>query len=228
LILDRISRGCFPFRFAGQIIPGHAKDKPELEAGKRVKPQALLLIVLGLLIGPGYYAFCEQVSGQPGQAYALTERGNRWPLPDGSILRLSGGLAYKPLPLELTPESNSYRLRFSFDVTPAEPDATDATNYYQVSLLQGDTGGAERSIQVKGRGKVTVALAPLEIFYPGSYLLVLEEVGTPPLTISSVSLQIESGVEKPKMWIAWSGLVLLVFGVGILVRDAIVQARKRH
>ena len=190
-----------------------------------MKPQALLMIVLGLLIGPGYYAFCEYVSGRPGQNYALTERGNRWPLPDGSILRLRGGLAYKPLPLELTPESNDYRLRFSFNVTQA--NATDATNHYQVSLLQGDTGGAERSIQVKGRGHVTVALDPLQIFYPGSYLLVLEEVGTAPLTVSGVSLQIDTGVEKPKVWIAWSGLVLLVFGVGILVRDAIVQARKR-
>lgn len=191
-----------------------------------MKPQALLLIVLGLLIGPGYYAFCEHVSGRPGQNYALTERSNRWTLPDGSILRLRGGLAYKPLPLELTPDSNSYRLRFSFNVTQA--DATDAANDYQVSLLQGDTGVAERSVQVKGRGNVTVTLNPLQIFYPGSYLLVLEEVGTPPLTVSGVSLQIDTGVEKPKMWIAWSGLVLLVFGVGILIRDAIVQSRKRR
>jgi hypothetical protein len=192
-----------------------------------VKPQALLLIVLGLLIGPGYYAFCEHVSGRPGQNYALTERGNRWPLPDGSILRLRGGLAYKPLPLELTPESNGYRLRFTFNVTQADSAAPDATNNYQVSLLQGDTGVAERSIQVKGQGNVAVALAPLQIFYPGSYLLVLEEVGTPPLPVAGVSLQIDTGVEKPKMWIAWSGLVLLVFGVGILVRDAIMQAHKR-
>ncbi len=191
-----------------------------------MKPQALLLIVLGLLIGPGYYAFCEHVSGRSGQNYALTERGNRWTLPDGSILRLRGGLAYKPLPLELTPDSNSYRLRFSFNVT--QVDATDAANDYQISLLQGDTAVAERSVQVKGRGNVTVTLNPLQIFYPGSYLLVLEEVGTPPLTVSGVSLQVDTGVEKPKMWIAWSGLVLLVFGVGILARDAIVQSRKRH
>ncbi len=73
-----------------------------------------------------------------------------------------------------------------------------------------------------------MTLNPLQIFYPGDYVLVLEEVGTPPLTVSGVSLQIETGVEKPKMWIAWSGLVLLVFGVGILGRDAIVQSRKRH
>jgi hypothetical protein len=193
---------------------------------KHVRPQALLLLVLGLLIGPGYYAFCEHVSGRTGQNYALTERGNRWQLPDGSILRLRGGLAYKPLPLELTPESNGYRLRFSFNVT--QTDATDAANDYQVSLLQGDTGVAERSIRVKGHGNVTVTLAPLQIFYPGSYVLVLEEVGATPLTVSGVGLQIDTGVEKPEMWIAWSGLALLVFGVGILVRDAVARARKRH
>jgi hypothetical protein len=181
--------------------------------------------VLGLLIGPGYYAFCEHVSGRPGQNYAFTERGNRWPLPDGSILRLRGGQAYKPLPLELTPESNGYRLRFSFNVTQAD---ADAVNNYQVSLLQGDTGVAERTIQIRGRGNVAVVLDPLQIFHPGGYTLVLEEVGTPALTVSGVGLQIDTGVEKPRMWIAWSGLVLLVFGVGILVRDAIVQSRKRY
>ena len=191
-----------------------------------MKPQALLLLVLGLLLGPGYFAFCEHVSGRPGQTYALTERGNRWAMPDGSILRLRGGMAYKPVPLELTPDSNGYRLRFSFNVT--QSDASDAANEYQVSLLQADTGIAERSIRVKGRGKVDVTLDPLQIFYPGGYVLVLEEVGTPALAVSGVSLQIDTGVEKPKMWIAWSGMALLVVGVGILLFDAIVQARKRR
>ncbi len=191
-----------------------------------MKPQALLSLVLGLLIGPGYFAFCEHVSGRPGQTYALTERGDRWTMPDGSILRLRGGMAYKPVPLELTPESNAYRLRFSFNVTQA--DASEATNEYQVRLLQGDTGIAERSIKVKGRGKVDVALDPLQIFYPGGYVLVLEEVGAPPLAVSGVSLQVDTGVEKPKMWVAWSGLALLVLGVGILLYDAIKQARKRR
>ena len=190
-----------------------------------MKPQVLLLLVLGLLIGPGYFAFCAYLSGRPGQTYALTERGNRWTMPDGSILRLRGGMAYKPVPLELSPESNGFRLRFSFNVTQA--DATNATNEYQVSLLQGDTGIAERSIKVRGHGKVDVALDPLQIFYPGGYTLVLEEVGTPPLAVSGVGLQVDTSVEKPKMWIAWSGLALLVLAVCILLRDAIVQRRRR-
>ena len=184
-----------------------------------MRPQVLLLLVLGLLIGPGYFAFCAYLSGRPGQTSALTERGNRWTMPDGSILRLRGGMAYKPVPLELTPEANGYRLRFSFNVT--QSDASDATNEYQVSLLQGDTGIAERSVKVKGRGKVDVALDPLQIFYPGGYVLVLEEVGTPPLAVSGVSLQVDTSVEKPKMWIAWSGLALLVLGVGVLLYDAV-------
>ena len=191
-----------------------------------MKPQVLLLIVLGLLIGPGYYAFCEHVSGRSGQSFALTERGNRWTLPDGSVLRLRGGQAYKPLPLELTPEQNNYRLRFTFNVT--QPDSSGATNEYQVSLMQGDSAVAERSIKVKGRGNVSVALEPLQIYYPGSYLLVLEEVGTPPLAVSGVGLQVDTGVEKPKMWVAWSGLVLLVFGIGMVLRDVVAQARKRR
>jgi hypothetical protein len=191
-----------------------------------MKPQALLLIVLGLLFGPGYYAFCATVSGKPGQTYAMTERGNRWTLPDGSILRLRGGMAYKPLALELTPESNAYRMRFTFNVTQA--DKSGATNEYQASLLQGDVGVMQRSVRVKGEGKIEIALDPLKILYPGGYLLVLEEVGAPALAVSGVGLQIDTGVEAPKMWIAWSGMALLIAGVAILLWDAIVQARRRR
>ena len=191
-----------------------------------MNPRALMLIVLGLLFGPGYYAFCEHWSGRPGEHYALTERGNRWPLPDGSILRLRGGLAYKPLPLELTPEQNDYRLRFSFNVT--QSGAGTATNEYQLSLMQDDVTVAERTLKVTGRGTVQAGVEPLRINYPGNYLLVLEEVGAPPLEVSGVSLQIDTGVEQPKMWVAWSGLVLLVFGIGMVLRDAFAQARRRR
>ena len=191
-----------------------------------MKPQALLMIVLGLLIGPGYYAFCEQISGRPGQSYALTERADRWTLPDGSILRSHSGLAYKPVALELTPESNGYRLRFSFNVTQGDA-AADATNNYQVSLMQGDIGVIERGIQVKGRGAVAVVLDTLQVSYPSSYLLVLAEVGKPPLSVSGVSLQIDTDVEKPRMWVAGIGLVLLVLGIGMQLREVFVQARRR-
>jgi len=222
-LFDHNAAEDFPFRHAGQIIQ-HMIKASQPTTSVPASSQGLLLIVLGLLFGPGYYAFCQHVSGRAGQSYSMTERSDRWTLPDGSILRLRGGHAYKPLPLDLTPDQNAYRFRFSFNVT--QPDSTDATNEYQMSLLQGDTGVAERSIKVRGRGKISVVLDPLQIFYPGSYLLVLEEVGTPALAVSGVGLQIDTGVERPKMWIAWSGLVLLVCGIALLLRDAL--ARRRH
>ncbi len=188
-----------------------------------MKPQALLLIVLGLLLGPGYFAFTEYLSGRPGKTFTLTERASRWPLPDGSILRVRGGLAYKPIPLELSPANNGYRLRFEFNVADGPADATNA---YQVSLTQGDLGVVERSIQVKGSGKVKVTLDRLEILYPDAYLLLVEEVGSPALSVSSIGLQLYTDVEKPRTWIAWSGLVLLLFGIGLQVREVLVRPGK--
>jgi hypothetical protein len=220
LIFDHKAVQGFPFRDARQIIR-HMTIATRNTRSLTANPQGLLLIVLGLLFGPGYYAFCQHVSGRAGQTYALTERSDRWTLPDGSILRLRSGQAYKPLPLDLTPDQNGYRFRFSFNVT--RTDSNDVANEYQMSLLQGDVGVAARSIKVRGRGKVDVALDPVQILYPGSYVLVLEEVGKPALGVSGVGLQIDTGVEQPKMWIAWSGLVLLVCGIALLLRDALAR-----
>lgn len=191
-----------------------------------MKRAALLLVVLGMLVGPGYYAFCEYLSGRPGKTFAMTERGDRWTLPDGSILRVRGGMAYKPLPLELTPEENGYRLRFTFNVTQA--DASKASNRYEATLMQGDTSVMRRDLQVDGRGRIAVALDPLKILFPGAYTLILEEVGAPALTVDGVGLQLDTGVEAPKMWLAWSGLALLAVGVLLLLRDAFMHGRRRR
>lgn len=187
---------------------------------------ALLLVVLGLLVGPGYYAFCEYLSGRPGKTYAMTERANRWTLPDGAILRVSGGMAYKPIPLELTPDENGYRMRFTFNVTQA--DASKASNSYEATLMQGDTSVMRRDMHIDGRGRVNVALDPLKILYPGTYTLVLEEVGQPALVVDGVGLQLDTNVEQPKMWLAWSGLALLAVGVILLLREALMQGLKRR
>ena len=191
-----------------------------------MKRAALLLVVLGMLVGPGYFAFCEYLSGRPGKTYAMTERADRWTLADGSILRVRGGMAYKPLPLELTPDENGYRLRFTFNVTQA--DASKASNRYEATLMQGDTSVMRRDLQVDGRGRVAVALDPLKILFPGAYTLILEEVGAPALKVDGVGLQVDTGVEAPKMWLAWSGLALLAAGVILLLRDAFMHGRQRR
>jgi hypothetical protein len=192
-----------------------------------VKPATLLLIVLGAIFGPVYFAYCEYLSGETAETHTLTERADRWELPDGAILRFRGGLGYRPVALELTPELNLYRFRFTFDAARTETSPKDAGNDYQVSVLQGDVGIFERSFRGAGNGAVSVALDPMEILYRGSYVLLLEEVGTPQLQVAGVKLEVRTRVEKMRVWLVWSGLVMLAFGAAIIIRDVVMQSLKK-
>jgi hypothetical protein len=184
-----------------------------------VKPPTLLLIVLGTIFGPVYFLYCEYLSGEIAEMHTLTERADRWELPDGAILRFRGGLGYRPVALELTPELNLYRFRFVFDAARADD--------YQMSLLQGDLGIYERSFRATGNGAVAVALDPMQILYRGSYVLLLEEVGLPQLRVAAVKLEVRTRVEKMRMWLVWSGLVMLAFGTALIIRDLVRQSLEK-
>lgn len=182
---------------------------------------APLLIVVGLMLGPGYYYFSEFLSGGAVETHQLTERNSRWVLPDGAILRLKSGLAYKPVTLDMEPNSNRYRLRFTFDMMPRDSIPSGVHNNYQVSVLQGDLAVFEHSLEISGSGAEKVATPSFEVVYPGSYVLLLEEVGTPPLGVSGVKLEVMAKSEKPRMWLALCGLVLLGVGILVILRDRI-------
>lgn len=192
-----------------------------------MKNAAPLLIVIGLLVGPAYYYFCERLSGQAAETHALTERANRWELADGAILRVRSGLAFKPVALDLNPDLNQYRLRFVFDVTQRDVIPAGIHNSYQVSLLQGDTTVLERSFEITDSGKISRTLDSFEVPYPGSYVLLLEETGTPALGVAGVKFELLNRVEKPRMWLVWSGMVLLGFGLMLVLRDVLQKSLKR-
>lgn len=190
-------------------------------------PATLLLVVLGAIFGPVYFAYCEYLSGETAETHKLTERADRWELPDGAILRFRGGLGYRPVALELNPELNLYRFRFTFDVARSQASQKAAVNDYQVSMLQGDAGIFERSFRAAGDGAVSAALDPMEILYPGSYVLLLEEVGTPQLQVAGVTLEVRTKVEKMRTWLYWSGLVMLALGAAIIIRNLVMRSLKK-
>ena len=192
-----------------------------------MKPATLLLIVLGAIFGPVYFAYCEYLSGETAETHTLTERADRWELPDGTILRFRGGLGYRPVELGLTPELNLYRFRFTFDAARTETSPKHAGNDYQVSVQQGDVGIFERSFRAAGSGAISVALDPMEILYRGSYVLLLEEVGTPQLQVATVKLEVRTKMEKMRTWLVWSGLVMLALGGVIIIRDLVMQSVKK-
>ena len=96
---------------------------------------AILLIILGVILGPGYYAFCEHLSGEKLQSVTVTERADRWTLPDGTIQRFRKGLAYRPVVLALEPDLNRLRLSLTLEF-PAEGEGPQVE--YLATLLDQD------------------------------------------------------------------------------------------
>ena len=188
-----------------------------------MKAPTLLLIVLGTILGPVYFAYCEYLSGETAEMHTLTERADRWELPDGAILRFRGGLGYRPVVLKLAPELNLYRLRFTLDA--ARPESKGAGNDYQVRLLQGDVDIYQRSFRVGGNG--TMAMDPMAIPYGGTYVLLLEEAGLPQLQVAGVKLEVRTRVEKVRMWLVWGGLAMLALGAAIVIRDLLMPSLRK-
>lgn len=176
-----------------------------------MKPRVVLLMVLGIVLGPVYYAYCVYFSGRTGETLPMSERAQRWVNPDGAILRFRGGLGYKPVPLGLTPEMNLVALRLRFEPADSARGEAPLELHYQATLFEREHTVLERPIRVKlapGDSR-SVDIGPLEIPYAGDYLFVLEEAGrieAPP----RISLSITERVESPNMIVVWTGLSLLI------------------
>src|SRR5690242_12609868 len=93
---------------------------------------AAWLLALGLMLGPVYlYMTTRIVGGEAGPSVTLTERAQRWTLPDGAILRFTRGAAYKPVELQLDPQMNPIGLQLVFDAPPEGSGNTQGADDYQ-------------------------------------------------------------------------------------------------
>lgn len=185
---------------------------------------ALLLIVLGLLLGPGYYAYCEYLSGQEAGRYELRERAQRWTLPDGSIQRFSGQ-AYQPLPVALTPQHNHVRLRLTFH---ADANAAAGDNRYQATLFDLDHPVVQRDLDVSlaPAGTRTLRIPAFAVHSPGEHLLVLEEVGAPQAAVSHVTVTVLQDAQRLIAPLAWGGVALLLGGAALLTYATLGGVRR--
>lgn len=193
-----------------------------------MRPPIALLLVLGVLLGPAYYAYCVLLSGHITQTIEMTERASRWTIADGSILRFSNGLAYKPVSLLLTPDMNSvmFRLDFAFKDEGGNP-ATDKLRY-QVSLAESGHTVLEHPIRVKAAssGTQTVDVGPLQVPYAADYMFLLVEVGDI-ATTPKVSVKVLEKAQTPMMSVVWTGMGLLIAALIFSLRDAIRAAIRR-
>jgi hypothetical protein len=173
---------------------------------------AILLIVLGVILGPAYYGYCEYVSGEELQSITVTERSERWTLPDGTIQRFRSGLAYRPVELTLQPELNRLRLGLTFEF-PAEGQSPPVE--YLATLLDQDYPVIEEPLLVSPTGRVHRTIRTFEVPAAGNYLLLLEEIG-PPRPAASVTVHLRGKIEQLYPPLMWLGHGLLLVGLGLL------------
>jgi len=176
-------------------------------------PPAILLIVLGLLIGPGYQAYCERWSGRQVDSVTLSERADRWLMPDGSIQRFRSGLAYRPVAITLHQDMGRVRFTLTFDFPPqGEPGEME----YLATLLIIDHPIFEQPVHVPMTGETTVPVRTFDVESPGTYLFLLEEVGTPRQPATQVTLGMRVELEKLYQPLMWFGYAVLLVGLALL------------
>ena len=172
-----------------------------------------MLILLGLLLGPGYYLYCEHLSGRLAATLDLRERADRWVLPDGSIQRFRGGLAYRPVVLALHPERNAVRLTLTLELSTV---GTAAINRYQATLFDLDQPLLQRdlSIAVRPGASPSARIGTVQVRTPGEHLFLLEELGAPALTPLRATVTVREQIERPLMPLIWGGVGMLLAGIG--------------
>jgi hypothetical protein len=184
---------------------------------------AILLIILGALLGPGYYGYSEYLSGENLQSITVTQQSDRWTLPDGTIQHFRKGLAYRPVVLTLLPELNWLRLGLTFEF-PAEGERPPVE--YIATLLDQDYPVIEQPLMLRPTGRTDVTVRTFEVQAPGDYLFLLEEVGSRRAG-ASVTVHLRGRIEQPLRPLMWFGHALLLAGLGWLTYSLTARAIRR-
>jgi hypothetical protein len=180
---------------------------------------SILLILVGLMLGPGYYAWAAFFSGGKVAEHRLGEKGARWTLPSGDVMRFSNANAFKPVELELDPAMNTVGLALVFEVVGDVRVEPVRANAYQALLLGQGAPLVEKQVAISrganpGPDQLWSELvATVDVPSAGTYTFVLAETKPPELPLTGISLQVRRNVVRARMEVVWSGVALLVAGV---------------
>jgi len=190
---------------------------------------AAILLILGLLFGPGYYLYSEHFNGRVSARIELTERAERWTLPDGTIQRFPGRLAYRPVEVSLHPDRNLALFVLTFDMASEGSDAA-GENLYQATLFDMDRPALQQEIHVQAApGKsARVVLPPVTVRSPLQHLFILEELRSAAQPVQRVRLELRENAEPYVKQLIGIGAGLLLAGIALLAYDRITGQRQRR
>ena len=180
---------------------------------------AVLLILVGLGLGPGYYAWAAFFSGARVAEHRLGDKGERWTLPSGDVMRSSNANTFKPVEIPLDPAMNTVGIALVFEVVGDVRVEPVRGNAYQALLLADGNPLVQKRVTIS-RGtsqgpdqRWSELVATVDVPSARTYTFVLEETSAPELPLTGISLQVRRNVVRARMELVWAGVALLVAGI---------------
>lgn len=176
----------------------------------------LLLLLGGLIVGPGYYLYCTHLSGTlVGQFAVSGATASQWPVPDGTTLKFGGAGAFKPFSLDLDPGMNP--VRFIWSVSTSSGSDLQY-NQYRASLYHGGRRVMEEGVGVShnrkdaGTQRTWRSLGAFHVPQAGRYHFALEQVAAPMIPVSGMEIEVRRNIMLPNLTVVYSALAVLVAG----------------
>lgn len=197
-------------RDKGGAVVYHLRSLPgSLRLMQRVSMKmALVLVVVGLLLGPGYYVYQKFYTGRILHSIPLA------PASDG----------FQPASFVVGPEFGPIRivLRASADHDPVIDNTPPRLRYTaEVRAEPGATASfpvefVATSIESEFR-EFTAEIATLPVAQATTYHVSLRQVEPSGMSVRSAVLEIRGDVSEPDMRLVWGGVLLLGTGALLLV-----------
>jgi hypothetical protein len=177
-----------------------------------MKPIAVLLIALGLLLGPVYYAAVRLFSGTELGSFPLQPADPQDP-----------GADYAPVVLDLTPDMGPVGLVLHVEAEWGPAHFESLSNRYRASLTHAEQELLERTVELtaynleSGRQTFHEGLGAVDIPRPGRYLFSLTPLGEAELGDTRIGLSVRRNVREPDPRLVWSGVGALAVGIALLL-----------
>jgi len=171
------------------------------------KITGIVLLILGLLLGPGYYVYTRFFSGD----LIATQ-----PLPVDAA-----GQRFEPVLLRLVPDMQPVGLVLRFTVSHGptiQPTYTPRSDY-RVRLLDGERAVLDHRFSLQSPEVESTpsrvfqhALPVLPVERPVSYRMELSAENEPQMQVHSADVQVRAHVREPDLKLVAAGVALAVIG----------------
>lgn len=174
----------------------------------------IALLVIGLVLGPGYYVYSHFLSGKEASSHPLT------------VQKEASGNRFEPVQIELSPSMGKIGLilRFQTEHGPVMTPTQMPQNAYRAILKSGSRTVLDHPFTLTSNSPEHQALLNYSEAMPvfqadssGVYLLEISQTGEAGMNLISADVQVRQGVVEPSNTLMTAGLGMLAAGVVLLL-----------